>query len=151
MALFQTKIQKARLSLSPFTAEQMVGIGNVLLNSIKNRIRQGINSQDQDAKPLKAATKGRYVPYARYKQNRGLAPIRDWTYTGRTMRSMKVLTASENRFQIGFTDAKADKIAHINNLYDKMFGTSPTDMKALTDAVYNLWRTGGNIQFVKVA
>jgi len=52
----------------------------------------------------------------------GLQPFRDWFWTGRTMRSLKVKSASENRVEIGFVDPNADRIAHVNNLRENAFG-----------------------------
>jgi hypothetical protein len=69
--------------------------------------------------------------YPDYKAARGLQPFRDWFWTGRTMRSLKVKSASENRAVIGFVDPNADRIAHVNNIRQKQFGVSPEDRGAL--------------------
>lgn len=66
------------------------------------------------ANPLKPGKNGRRG-YPDYKAARGLQPFRDWFWTGRTMRSLKVKPASENRVAIGFVDANVDRIAHRNN------------------------------------
>jgi hypothetical protein len=150
VAIFQTKVTRARLSLSPFSSEQMMGVGNALMKSVKTRIQSGINTQGDAAKPLKGAKRG-YVPYARQKQQRGLAAIRDWTWSGRTLRSMKLLTVNQNGFKIGFTDSRSDRIAHANNQQVKMFGVSPNDAEALKNALWAVFRTGNVIQFRRVA
>lgn len=129
----------------------MAGFGNVLLGSIKKRITSGTNAKDETSKQLKGTVRDRYIPYARQKQNRGLNPYRDWVYSGHLMRSMKVVSASENRFTIGFIDDRSDKIAHVNNRQDKMFGASPTDMEALHKAIYDGLRGGNVIRFQRVA
>lgn len=148
---FQPKITKARLVLSPFTSEQMLTIGNALSSSIITRIKSGKNANDEDAKPLKGA-RGNYVPYARWKMNHGLAPIRDWTgVTGRLLRSLKVLSVNENAGKIGFTDRHSDNVAHALNKIEKAFGISPNDRQAMNEAVLKMVRGGQNVQLRKVA
>jgi hypothetical protein len=147
---FQTKITKARFTLSPFSAEQMMKIGNTLNDSIKKRIQSGVNANDERAKPLKPG-RGNYKAYATYKIQRGLQGIRDWTWSGRTLRSMKVLSVSENGGKIGFTDSHSDKVAHVNNRIEKAFGISPNDRKALNQAVSDMFKTSKLIQFKRVA
>ncbi len=120
--------------LGPFTSEDMLAIGNVLRDSIAARIGKGLNVNDAPAKELKPGRNGRRG-YPDYKKARGLQPIRDWFWTGRTMRSLKVKSASENQAVIGFVDPNADRVAHLNNLREKQFGISPKDRKALKDAV----------------
>ena len=51
-------------------------------------------------KPGKPGRRG----YPDYKAARGLQPLRDWTWSGHTLRCLKVLTANENRAAIGFLD-----------------------------------------------
>ncbi len=131
---FQAKISRARFVLGPFTSEDMLAIGNVLRDSIAARIGKGLNVNDAPAKELKPGRNGRRG-YPDYKKARGLQPIRDWFWTGRTMRSLKVKSASENQAVIGFVDPNADRVAHLNNLREKQFGISPKDRKALKDAV----------------
>lgn len=131
---FQAKITRARFVLGPFTAEDMLAIGNVLRDSIAGRIGMGLNVNDAQAKALKPGRSG-HRGYPDYKAARGLLPFRDWLWTGRTMRSLKVKGASENRALIGFVDPNADRIAHVNNLREKAFGISSKDRQALTAAV----------------
>src|SRR5271157_4552587 len=133
---FQTKITRARFVLGPFTAEDMQTIGSVLVDSISARIRKAVNVNDAAAKALKPGRNGRRG-YPDYKAARGLQPFRDWFWTGRTMRSLKVKSASENRVVIGFVDPNAARIAHRNNLREKQFGVSPKDRLALRAIV--LW------------
>ena len=101
----------------------------LLRDSIAARIGKGLNVNDAPAKPLKPGRNGRRG-YPDYKAARGLQPFRDWFWTGRTMRSLKVKSASENRAVIGFVDPNADRMAHVNNLREKQFGISPKDRKA---------------------
>ena len=127
---FQTKITRARWVLGPFTSEDMETIANVLLDSISRRIRNGFNADDAPSKALKPGKNGKRG-YPEYKAAHGLQPIRDWVLTGRTMRSLQVKSVSENRAVIGFINANADAVAHVNNLREKSFGMSPKDREAL--------------------
>ena len=136
---FQAKITRARWVLGPFTSEDMETIGGVLADSIGKRIAAGLNANDDPAKPLKPGRNGRRG-YPDYKAARGLQPFRDWFWTGRTMRSLKVKSASENRVVIGFVDPNADRIAHVNNLREKAFGVSPKDRLALRAIVLSVLR-----------
>ncbi len=131
---FRAKISRARFVLGPFSSEDMLSIANTLRDSIAARIKKGLNVNDAPAKALKPGRNGRRG-YPDYKKARGLQPIRDWFWTGRTMRSLKVKSASENRAVIGFVDPNADRVAHVNNLREKQFGVSPTDRQALNAAV----------------
>ena len=79
---------------------------------------------DQPAPPLS-------LGYGRRKQRLGLQNKRDWTLTGRTLRSMKVLSAGPNQARIGFTDATANFRASINNRRARQFGVSPSDKAKL--------------------
>jgi hypothetical protein len=152
--MFQTRISRARLVYSPFSSEQMAELGSVVAQAIKDRIHHGVNVEDAAAKPLKP---GRMVNghrlrgYPDYKIARGLQGIRDWTWTGRTMRALKVLSANENKVTIGFADPVADYRAHINNLREKAFGISPNDRKVLNAAVLALLRQVKVVQVKKAA
>src|SRR5882724_468119 len=131
-AAFQTRIRHIKISLSPFSAEQMSNIASVTLNSsILPRIRQGINAADSRAKPLTvkyAATKsaGRRVANSGPRKFSG-QPIRDWTLRGWTLASAKVKVASEDRATIGFITPQANQIVTANNRIDKLWGVSPND------------------------
>ena len=96
MARFQTVIKRARFAYSGYTATEMQGFAQVLADSIRARIQSGQNIYDQAAAPLKPGQSGRRG-YPDYKSARGLQPIRDWTWSGHTLRCLKVLTANENR------------------------------------------------------
>ena len=147
---FQAKISRARFVLGPFTAQDMLAIGNVLRDSIAARIGKGLNVNDAPAKALKPGRSGRRG-YPDYKAARGLQPFRDWFWTGRTMRSLKVKSASENRAVLGFVDPNADRMAHANNMREKQFGVSPKDRRALNDAVMATLRRSRVVRFTTAA
>jgi hypothetical protein len=147
---FQPKITRARWVLGPFTAEDMQAIGNVLLDSISARIRKAVNVSDAEARPLKPGRNG-HRGYPDYKAARGLQPFRDWFWTGRTMRSLKVKSASENRVVIGFVDPNADRIAHVNNLRERQFGVSPRDRLALNAIVLAVLKQARVVRVAKAA
>lgn len=142
---FQTRIRKARVVYSPFSAETMASIGTSLLDSIAGRIKRAENAEDAPAKALKPGRvlHGRQqLGYPDYKSRKGYQPIRDWisfvaSPRGRmkTMAALQVKEASQNRVVIGFIDARCDVIAHINNQRERQFGVSPKDRETLVARV----------------
>ncbi len=78
-------------------------------------------------------------------------PIRDWVWTGRTMRSLKVKSANENQAVVGFVDPTADRVAHVNNLREKQFGVSPKDRQMLNAAVLAVLRQARAIRVRRAA
>ena len=146
----QARITRARWVLGPFTSEDMLDIGNVVVDSISTRLHRGLNCDDMPAKPLKPGRNG-HRGYPDYKKARGLQPFRDWFWTGRTMRSLKVKQVSENRAVIGFTDPNADLIAHVNNIRERAFGVSPRDRLALNAAVRAVLKTARVVRVARVA
>jgi hypothetical protein len=140
MARFQTVIKRARFVYSPYSATEMQGFALVLADAIRARIQSGQNIYDQAAAPLKPGLPGRRG-YPDYKSARGLQPIRDWTWSGHTLRCLKVLTANENRAAIGFLDEAlpgrrmtASQIAAFNNRREAQWGVSPRDRQAVLAA-----------------
>ncbi len=153
MPRFQTAIRRARFVYSPYTAVEMQGFAQVLADAIRTRIQSGQNIYDQPAAPLKPGKPGRRG-YPDYKSARGLQPIRDWTWSGHTLRCLKVLTANENRAVIGFLDEAlpgrrqtASQIALYNNLRERQWGVSPRDRAAVIAAILS----GRRIVTVKAA
>ena len=143
MLRFQTVVRRARFAYSPFTAQEMQGFAQLLADTIRARIVSGQNIYDQAATPLKPAKTGRRG-YPDYKSARGLQPIRDWTWTGHTMRCLKVLTANENRAVIGFLDEAmpgrsqtASQIAFWNNQRERQWGVSPADRDRVIPLILN--------------
>ena len=140
MTRFQTVLKSARFVYSPYSATEMQGFGQVLADSIRTRIQSGQNIYDQAAAPLKPGQSGRRG-YPDYKAARGLRPVRDWTWSGHTLRCLKVLTANENRAAIGFLDEAlpgrsqtASQIAFYNNRRERQWGVSPHDREAVLAA-----------------
>ena len=140
MPRFQTVIKRARFVYSPYTATEMQGFALALADSIRARIQSGQNIYDQAAAPLKPGLSGRRG-YPDYKAARGLQPIRDWTWSGHTLRCLKVLAANENRAAIGFLDESlpgrrltASQIAAFNNRREAQWGVSPRDRQAVLGA-----------------
>jgi hypothetical protein len=138
---FQTVIRHARFVYSPYSTTEMQGFAQALADSIRGRIQSGQNIYDQPAAPLKPGKPGRRG-YPDYKSARGLQPIRDWTWSGHTLRCLKVLTANENRAAVGFLDeAKpgrrqtASQIAFYNNQRERQWGVSPHDRQAVLAAI----------------
>src|SRR5271165_2018513 len=153
---FQTVIKRARFVYSGYTATEMQGFGQVLADSIRKRIQSGQNIYDQAAAPLKPGQPGRRG-YPDYKAARGLQPVRDWTWSGHTLRCLKVLVANENRATLGFLDEAlpgrrqtASEIAFYNNRREQQWGVSPNDRVAVA-AAFNGARPFVTMQEVKAA
>ena len=132
MPRFKTVVRRARFVYSPFTGAEMNTFAQLLADTIVARIRSGQTIYDQAA-PLKPGKDGRRG-YPDYTVARGLKPIRDWTWTGHTMRCLKVLRANENRAEIGFLDEAmpgrqntASQIAFWNNQRERQWGVSLRD------------------------
>jgi hypothetical protein len=143
MPRFQTVIRHARFIYSPYTSDEMLGFAQLLADTIRARIQSGQNIYDQAAAPLKQGLPGRRG-YPDYKAARGLQPIRDWTWSGHTLRCLKVLTVNENRAAIGFLDEAlpgrsqtASEIAFWNNQREHMWGVSPRDRDVVVEAMTN--------------
>ena len=141
MPRFQTVVRHARFVYSPYTSDEMLGFGQLLADTIRARIESGQNIYDQAAAPLKPGRSGRRG-YPDYKAARGLQPIRDWTWTGHTLRCVKVLTVNQNRAVIGFLDEAmpgrsqtASQIAFWNNQREHQWGVSPRDRALVVAAM----------------
>lgn len=144
---FGADIQKARFEVRPLSSEEMSGIGDHFLVTVATRIRRGINVEDRPASSLKAGAKGRSYPDL--KRRRGLQPIRDWTFTGRTLAALKVKSASDNRCELGFSNPIAERIAHINNAREEQFGVSGNDRQTLSPLVQETAQAGNVVHTVK--
>lgn len=132
-ARFVTVIKKARFVYSPFTSQEMVGFGDALAATIRQRIQAGQNVYDQPAAPLKPGRNGR-PGYPDRKRQRGIDPVRNWTWTGHTLRCLKTTSANQNRAVIEFLNETfpgrsqtAAQIASYNNQREHQFGVSPRD------------------------
>lgn len=129
MARFQTRVsRKVRFVTGKVDPEIMKGLGEGLVESIQRRMSAALNVYDTPAAPLKPS-------YAKFKQRKYGTAVRDLFATGRTRRSMKVLSASPGRAVIGFTDAIANMRVAINNRRERQFGVSPDDRRGLMDPV----------------
>jgi len=123
MAIFQTKLRRVELTLSPFSAEQMQTIGEVMLRAKLERISSATDSTDSPAKPLSAG-------YAARKKAYNLPQIRDWTYRGVLMRSLKVKSASPDKYVLGPTSDQTDLILTVQRRMWEMWSDSPKDLEA---------------------
>jgi hypothetical protein len=163
VAKFKTRIvRKARFVVTQYTPEQMISLGQSLIDDgIKARLARAEDVYDAAAPPLTdGSRKTRYsvsgqknVTYnsrgyasykRRFKLNNGASvssfdpmnprahgEVRDWHLTGRTLRAMRVLSASAGKAVIGFSDPVANMRAVINNRRHRQFGVSPKDQQIL--------------------
>jgi hypothetical protein len=103
----------------------MAGLASgVLSGSIIPRIRAGKLSNDN---PAPALTEG----YAKGKAKRHPPAIRNLEYTGRTLRSLKVLRARQNEAVMGPTDSVTNLRVAINNRRARQWGISPKDSEQI--------------------
>lgn len=150
MATFETKVRHQELAFSPFSSSQMNDFGNIMLGVIRDRITRGIDVQDRPARALNPG-------YAKDKIRHGNEPIRNWTYSGRTMASLKVKIASEDSVSIGFLNGltgrkvTVETIVRILNKMVPQWGVSPRDEEAKVAAVRAMLEQHKVIQVVKVA
>jgi hypothetical protein len=147
LAKFETVRRKARFGYVGFGQDAIERIADKTRASVLARIQRGETVSDSPAKPLKARVKaGVDRGYRAQKARKGGQPIRDWTYTGHTLKSMKVLLVSVTKAVIGFLPnagfgrkLTAAQIASIRNADERQFGLSPRDkdvmMTAVTDEV----------------
>ncbi len=112
------KIEKARFVAVNFTPERMAEIAVPVTKSVQDRIYEGLNAQDQAAKPLRPG-------YLKQKQRKGRKPVRDLTLTGSLMRAMHVLSTNNGQAVIGFTDPISNNKMYYNNARELQFAMSP--------------------------
>ena len=144
MSFFTTRIRHSRLTLSPFSSEQMADIGEDVIGSIVGRISEAKDANDNPAKPLSER-------YAKYKsgstnKNPGRAPVRDWTLRGKTLSSIRVKVASEDRCTIGPTDEQSAMIISVQDARSHQWGVSPADESALVAATRRQLETNMGIR-----
>jgi hypothetical protein len=127
----------------------MYQIGMVMIDKIKARILSAKDITDGSAKPLTPA-------YAKWKQRQytglskkglsivrpGRSGVRDWFLSGGTLNSFGVKRCTENQVVIGFTNSRANLVAHIQQGMCQMFGVSPSDAETLHEVVRGVLTTG---------
>jgi hypothetical protein len=139
MPFFEARIQWVKVTVSPFAPDEMMDIAQVTLDHIRTRIQSVKDWEDNPAKPLKdnyakQKVKGRRVARTGGQIFRGL-PVRDWTLRGRTLQSLKVKYASQDRATIGPTSEEANMIIAVRNKLDHMWGLAPSDLEAMYAAI----------------
>lgn len=121
--IWTAKITQSRLTWSPFSAESMMEIGNVTLNSILDRMSHALDVTDSSSKPLTDR-------YAKLKIQRNRAPVRDWEFRGVLKRSLKVKSASQDKVTLGPVTQEANMILAVRRK-DNMWGLSPHDEQTM--------------------
>jgi hypothetical protein len=154
MARFQTVRRRARFAYYGLSSDAMQRIAETTRGSVISRIQRGETVNDSPARPLSMKYKERWENhrlvsmgadrgYRAQKQRKGGRPIRDWTYTGHTLRCLKVAWVTANRAAISFLNViapwrriSAAKIAAIRNADERQFGVSPKDRQNMMAAVH---------------
>jgi hypothetical protein len=135
-AKFETKITKARFVVSPYTAQEMIGFGQSIISSNFARWDHGMDANDGTAPPLKPR-------YAAFKSRRYGRAVRNMNLTGRLRRSIKVLTANQNKAVMGTVEGIHTRsvkrrslmfsdVLRLNNRRWRMWGISPRDKSELS-------------------
>jgi hypothetical protein len=123
---FETKHQRVRFRTDGWTPQEMAEAANGFIkNGLLPRLAAGLTTSDMPAPPLKPEYAKRKVRNFRAK------PIRDLNRTGRTIGSIKVLSAGANIAKIGATDALTNARIHINARIVRQFGVSPNDQNVI--------------------
>jgi len=133
---FQPVVRRARFAAPGFSADQMLTFGQALAADVKARILLAQDVNDQPAPTLKPG-------YAKFKNRKYPPAIRNWQLTGRTLRGLRCLRASQNLAIIGFSDPVAAQRAAINNRRALQFGVSPKNRE-------NIRRVIQQAQFMSV-
>ncbi|MGC4052937.1 MAG: hypothetical protein QM757_26720 [Paludibaculum sp.] len=152
MFTFETRIARARISV-PFDGPVMAKVGDAIVRTVKLRISQALDVNDNPAPPLRPGVRRKtpmissstatvfrsYYPQA--KQRRNIPPLRNWRFTGKLLNSMQVLSAGPGRVVVGFVErsynlnkgraATTTQVAAINQNRWPQFGVSPNDRKAV--------------------
>lgn len=113
---FETVIKKVRFEFVGYSGEQMTTVSNAMITkAILPRIQSGAKI---DGSPAQGLTNR----YARLKARKHPPALRNWSFTGQTLRSMKTITAKPNQAVVGFTTNAANMRAGINNARARQFG-----------------------------
>jgi hypothetical protein len=154
MPFFETRMQNAKVTFSPFSSASMMDIGQTVLDHIVDRIKKVTDVTDSPARLLKSSyaeekRKGRRVAKTGGQIFRGL-PYRDWTLRGRTLSACKVKFASQDRVTIGPTSEEAGMIMTARNRLDHMWGMSPSDSEVLVAVTLATLRTAAVVRVERI-
>lgn len=138
---FQPKIRRARFAVPGYSPEQMITLGNAVVESMKTRFASALDVYDQAAPPLKPS-------YAKWKAKRYPPAIRNLMRTGRTLRGLRVLSGAPNRAVIGFSDTVAGMRMAFNQRRSRQWGVSPRNQQEMIEALHEL---DSPVKVVKVA
>jgi len=130
---FETTYQRVRFRTEGWTPQEMAQAANGFIkNGLLPRLAAGLTTTDMPAPPLKPG-------YAKWKvSNMRKKPLRDMDRTGRTIRSIKVLTAGANIAKIGTTDALTNARIFYNSRIVRQFGVSPNDRDIISQELGKL-------------
>jgi hypothetical protein len=125
---FKPVYSRVRFATHGWTPQEMEQAGTGFIkNGLLPRLHNGLSTSDVPAPPLK---KGYAEFKVRYLKKQ---PIRDLDRTGRTIRSMTVLTAGANICKIGLTDAVTNARVFYNSRIVRQFGVSPHDQGVIAN------------------
>jgi hypothetical protein len=140
MAGFKITIKRSvRINAPVATRAQRLALGQVVLQTVRGRIKSAVDANDAPAKPL-SAIRPRHggTSYAVQKQMRtGGRAVRDWTLTGALLGSLRVSIATQKRIVISPAEDQRGKMAG-NQALCEMFAFSPKDEAVTQEAMDHL-------------
>ena len=110
------------------TNQQMNSISLTTIAAMKARWAQGLDVNDQPARPLSRG-------YSRLKLRKGRAAIADLFLTGQMQSSFVPLSAASGKATIGFNNSIAILKAYTNHKRRNQIGISDGDTRAVTPMV----------------
>lgn len=121
MPSYVYRFQSFELNRLGFGREDMALVGQVAVDSQRDRIGRGLNVNDIPALPLSK-------PYQKQKTRAGRPGLRDWTFSGDTLRSMQA-QATDGQAVVVFEgdQQKLARLARWNAAREQMAGLSPVD------------------------
>jgi len=141
MAGLKITIQRSvRIQAPLATRAERLRLGQIVLETVRTRIKTASDGNDQPAKPL-CAIRPRHggASYVVQKQMRtGRPAVRDWMLTGAMLQSLRVTVATAKRILISPTDDQKAKLAH-DQAQCEMFALSPKDEAVAQEAVTKLY------------
>jgi len=121
-------VTKARWVVANFSPQRMGEVGQAVAKSVIDRIYSGLTVSDAPAKALSSG-------YARRKQIKGRRNLRDMTFTGQTLASLQVLSATNNKCTIGAASPNEARKLALANWRGNQWGMSPRNMDEFVKTV----------------
>jgi hypothetical protein len=124
--------QSGSLRTPQLTEGQMRGLGEMMVDTQKERWSRGINAAGQSAKPLHRVT-------AKGKRTFGKQPIRDMNMTGLVRRNFTLRKATPTEIRAENTSREGRRHARQAQWFEPMIGLAPQDEVAIVAHAYRAY------------